>query len=225
MAKKFYAVRCGRKEGIFTTWEECRAQVSGFSGAEYRSFLTLDEAAAYLENAPAEEALEEDAVVAYVDGSYDQESNCFSYGMVILEHGEEKTFSERFEDPELAAMRNVAGEIKGAEAAMAYALANNRRRLVIYHDYEGIAKWCLGEWKANKEGTKAYRAYYELARQRVEIRFCKVTGHSGDHYNDYADRLAKEALGLISSVRSAPRQSAGTPTISEIALRKGENIV
>ena len=26
MPKKFYAVRKGRKIGIFTTWDECRAQ-------------------------------------------------------------------------------------------------------------------------------------------------------------------------------------------------------
>jgi len=28
----------GRKTGIFTNWEDCAAQVSGFNGAEYKSF-------------------------------------------------------------------------------------------------------------------------------------------------------------------------------------------
>ena len=35
------------------------------------------------------------------------------------------------------------------------------RELTIYHDYEGIARWCQGDWKANKEGTKAYKAYFD----------------------------------------------------------------
>ena len=38
--KKFYAVRNGRKTGIFLTWEECEQQVKGFKDAEYKSFST-----------------------------------------------------------------------------------------------------------------------------------------------------------------------------------------
>ncbi|BBB48000.1 ribonuclease H1 domain-containing protein [Pelolinea submarina] len=39
MAKqKYYVVWKGKKTGIFTSWEECSAQVSGFNGAEYKSF-------------------------------------------------------------------------------------------------------------------------------------------------------------------------------------------
>ena len=35
MAKKYYAVRAGRKTGIFETWDECRAQTTGFKGASF----------------------------------------------------------------------------------------------------------------------------------------------------------------------------------------------
>ena len=93
-------------------------------------------------------------------------------------------------------MRNVAGEIKGAEAAMQYAFDHGMKELVIYHDYEGISRWPLREWKANKEGTIAYQAFYDKISKNVNIKFVKVKGHSGDKYNDEADRLAKEALGL-----------------------------
>lgn len=210
MAKKYYAVRKGRRTGIFTTWEQCRAQVHGFPGAEYKSFPTMEGAQNFMKlGTEGEEALpfddgpvsdgpvcDESALIAYVDGSYDQSTRRFSYGMVILENGKEKTFHKSFSDPSLAGMRNVAGEIMGARAAMEYAIENHKKKLVIYHDYEGIAKWPLGLWKTNKEGTAAYKAYYDEARKKVSIRFEKVTGHSGDKYNDYADRLAKQALGL-----------------------------
>ncbi len=39
-AKKVYAVRKGHKVGLFDTWEECKAAVDGFSGAEYKVFPT-----------------------------------------------------------------------------------------------------------------------------------------------------------------------------------------
>ena len=42
MAKqKYYVVWKGRRNGVFTTWEACSAQVSGFTGAEYKSFDSL----------------------------------------------------------------------------------------------------------------------------------------------------------------------------------------
>ncbi|MCK8606775.1 ribonuclease H family protein [Apilactobacillus ozensis] len=43
-SKKFYAVKSGRKTGVFTTWPETESQVKGFSGAIYKSFKTLGEA-------------------------------------------------------------------------------------------------------------------------------------------------------------------------------------
>ena len=37
---KFYAVKKGRKTGVFKTWAECSDAVHGFSGAQYKSFKT-----------------------------------------------------------------------------------------------------------------------------------------------------------------------------------------
>eukprot|EP00742_Colponemidia_sp_Colp-10_P009170 GILJ01009978.1.p1 GENE.GILJ01009978.1~~GILJ01009978.1.p1 ORF type:complete len:306 (-),score=22.52 GILJ01009978.1:133-1050(-) len=48
---KFYAVKHGRVPGIYSTWEECKAQVNGFSSASYKSFNTEQEAKAFLGNA------------------------------------------------------------------------------------------------------------------------------------------------------------------------------
>ncbi len=79
---------------------------------------------------------------------------------------------------------------------MQYALDRNLAEIEIYHDYEGIARWCLGEWKTNREGTRAYKDFYDRACKKVKISFVKVAGHSNDKYNDMADGLAKEALGL-----------------------------
>lgn len=218
MAKKYYAVKKGLAPGIYVTWEECKVNVDGYPGAEYKSFKTVEEAKAYLGYAPDSEPViygqielpiegaarrprcsedcKEGIIPIYVDGSYNVATGEFSYGVVVLTNGEEITFSKKFDNTELATMRNVAGEIKGAEAAMQYAMDHGMRKIAIYHDYEGIAKWCTGEWKTNKDGTKAYKAFYDTAKEQVEISFVKVTGHSGDKYNDMADKLAKEALGI-----------------------------
>ena len=45
---KFYAVRKGRSIGLFESWEECKASVEKFPGAEYKSFALQDDAMRYL---------------------------------------------------------------------------------------------------------------------------------------------------------------------------------
>lgn len=207
MAKKYYAVRAGRKTGVFETWDECKAQVTGFSGASYKGFSTRQEAEAFVQGTSiaahakkndAQPALHPDGsrAVAYVDGSYHVGTKEFSCGAVLFWQGETIPFSQKFTDASLAEMRNVAGEIKGAETVIRWCLEHKVPALDIYHDYEGVAKWCTGEWKANKEGTKAYQAFYRQAAAKMDIQFIKVKGHSGDTYNDMADRLAKQALGM-----------------------------
>lgn len=136
--------------------------------------------------------------VAYVDGSYNPEDKRFSYGIVFFTGSEELHFSRAFSHAELAEMRNVAGEIIGAGEAMKRAREMGIGRLTIYHDYEGVAKWCTGQWKAKKKWTQKYKAFYDEVSRDVEIKFIKVKGHSGDEYNEMADALAKEALGLRS---------------------------
>ncbi|MES1907185.1 MAG: hypothetical protein MHM6MM_000350 [Cercozoa sp. M6MM] len=50
MPAKYYAIRVGRKKGVFRTWAECQSHVSGFSGAKFKSFRTLAEANAFVQS-------------------------------------------------------------------------------------------------------------------------------------------------------------------------------
>jgi len=45
---KFYAVRKGRKTGVYKTWAECQAQTKGFSCAMFKSFPTMGEAQSFV---------------------------------------------------------------------------------------------------------------------------------------------------------------------------------
>ena len=196
MVKKYYAVRNGRKTGVFTSWDACRRQVAGFSGAVFKGFGTEDEALKFLETAAEPEAPAADTVYAYVDGSYSDATREYAYGLVLFHSDTEMRLSEKAADPDYSEMRNVAGEIKGAERAMRYCIEKGVTNLHIYHDYEGIAQWCTGGWKTNKAGTKAYKAFYDSLAGRLNVTFHKVKGHSGNTYNDAADKLARAALGF-----------------------------
>ncbi|MBP2057472.1 ribonuclease HI [Lactobacillus colini] len=44
----FYAVRKGRKPGIYTSWPEAQKQVSGFSGPQFKKFMSKRDAENYI---------------------------------------------------------------------------------------------------------------------------------------------------------------------------------
>jgi ribonuclease HI len=55
MAKtRYYVVWKGRRTGIFSSWDECSAQVIGFPDAAYKSFGSLDAAKAAFSATPKE---------------------------------------------------------------------------------------------------------------------------------------------------------------------------
>ena len=56
--------------------------------------------------------------------------------------------------------------------------------------------WANGQWKTNKEGTRAYRAVIAAIRPRIEIRFHYVAAHTGVRFNELVDQLAKASVGI-----------------------------
>lgn len=199
MEKKYYSVKSGRKPGIYNTWEKCKEQVIGFPGAEYKKFSSHEEAEQFLGSESVKmdmetERLREGEASVYVDGSFDLETMSYSYGVVILTGKEIHRMSGREEDPEMALMRNVSGELKGAMKAMEWAIENAIRTLYLHYDYTGIERWAKGDWKTNKDGTKAYKAYFDSIKDKIKVEFIKVKAHSGNKYNEEADKLAKEAI-------------------------------
>lgn len=217
MAKKFYAVKKGATPGIYTTWSECQQNVNGFPGAIYKGFSTKIEAEQFM-NVGNQESKEEESVsrvyseseaIAYVDGSYNELRNEYSYGVVMFYDGGEEHFAQKFSDEEMALMRNVAGEIEGSKRAMKFCLEKGIKSIDIVYDYEGIEKWCSGAWKANKEGTKAYKKFYNEATKSLSVNFVKVKGHSGNKYNDLADSLARGALGIGDGAKPISENSNG----------------
>ena len=202
MAKKVYAVKKGRTTGLFMSWDDCRAQVDGFAGAEYKSFADPADAMAYLgltSGGSASGSGFPEGVRAYVDGSFDAANGRYSCGVVIVEtdaEGKSETteLNAAFDDAEAAQQRNIAGEIMGSKLAIDHCMANGLKSVEIYHDYEGIGAWADGRWKANNPLTKGYRDYVADARKSMDIRFVKVKAHAGNKYNELADRLAKKAL-------------------------------
>ena len=151
-------------------------------------------------------ATNDKTITAYVDGSFSVENGVYSFGCVFLpEDGTVRVLCGSGNDPENAKQRNVTGEMLGAMYAVQCARKSGYKSIDIYYDYSGIECWVTGDWKAKNELTQKYRDAMRSWGSDIKITFHKVEGHSGDKYNDLADKTAKR--GLVS--RPPKRSSLG----------------
>lgn len=192
---KYYAIKSGRKTGIFTSWDECKEYISGFPGAIYKSFKTIEEANDYL-NGVDKYKVDNSLPTAYVDGSFNVQTGEYSFGAILLIDGKEHRFKKKFDKDEYSFARNVAGEIRGASFIINYAVKNKISTLELFYDYQGIESWYTGEWKANNNLTQNYQNFANNNKGIIHINFHKVKSHTGVKYNEEVDLLAKEALGI-----------------------------
>lgn len=202
--KKIYAVKKGKTVGIFKSWEDCRNSVDGYPGAEYKGFFSEEEANEYLygtENdtlhaaSEKEEKCSEDQVLAYVDGSFDEKIGKYAFGCVMITpEGEIMRESGNGDNPESMALRNVTGEMLGAMYAVKWCDKNGYSAIKICYDYMGIEKWATGEWRARNDLTQKYAKFMRENSRKLRISFQKIAAHTGNKYNEEADKLAKAAL-------------------------------
>ena len=134
----------------------------------------------------------------YVDGS--DINGATGYGLVILKYG--RAVEELFGQVAVAAAggtHQVAGELKAVEETLRWCQKNDVKEVSIFYDYLGIEKWATGAWKANQMLTQSYAKFVRASG--VKIRWRKVASHTGNRWNDYADKLAKK--GALSATAQA----------------------
>ncbi len=126
MTSKYFVVWKGRQTGIFTSWEECKKQVEGFSGASYKSFKTLEEAKFALKHPDKLKNTNEfiaDDYPAYgicVDAAYSSLTKQMEYRGVLLH---EKV--EIFKNGPINKATNNVGEFLAIVHALALCKKNN----------------------------------------------------------------------------------------------------
>ena len=214
---KYYGVKAGRQPGVYTSWDECKAQVDGYSNAQYKSFKTNDEAQAYVSGEaaltnesdikPAANAVVPTAhtvvkpsskkhLEVYVDGSYNKTTNQYGCGvyMIDAQNGSKSVILANGQC--MAGGNNIEGEVFAAVHAANFAVEHGYQSMTIHHDYQGIASWADGSWSAKKSYTRNYADHMNTLRKFCDIEFNHVDGHTGNIGNECVDKLAKIACNV-----------------------------
>lgn len=126
---------------------------------------------------------------AYVDGSHHKQKNTVGYGAIILQ-GDKEIVRLSGRVNKYIESRQIGGELKATMAVVNWCQQNNISEIDIYYDYKGIELWATGRWKTEKPVSQDYRAF--MQKSTIKIHWHKVKSHTGVHWNEVADELAKK---------------------------------
>ena len=135
--------------------------------------------------------------VYYTDGSHVTDN--IGYGFLCLVN--DKVIFKQFGPAKQSKTLNIAGEIKAVLMAVRHAGISGYKKIKICHDYIGIRAWQNGEWRCKTKESAEYISclHKMLDNFHIELDFEKVTAHTGNKYNEEADRLARLGTTVNSS--------------------------
>ena len=141
----------------------------------------------------------------YTDGSYIRGK--VTYGFVILKDGIPEHEGAGIVPPAFAQSRQVGGEIVAVLEALKWFEANGVKEAAVHYDFENLALWVRGVYKTN---TDISRALVDAVRRSpVKLAWTKVKAHTGVHWNERVDQLAKAAASGSTAAPAALVETFG----------------
>jgi viroplasmin and RNaseH domain-containing protein len=197
---KIYAVRHGRKTGIFYSWEECLIQIDKYPMAQYRSFTTLESAMAYLDgiNIFMNKDIDlENNLYIFTDGSWNTKTNKGAYGFWIPQ-------LDKLDIIETTENTNNKNELLAIKISLDYLeKIENKKKLVFIVDSKYVVQifssW-LEKWiKNNLLENKAHKEiileiYIKLIKFKNSYQFQHIHSHTNnlDYLSLGNDKIDKE---------------------------------
>ncbi len=159
--KKFYVVWKGKKPGIYESWDDCKAQIEGFKGAQYKSFQEFAEAkkafnSNYLEykgSSKGKKELSPEELLKIGDPNYNSISvdaaSSGNPGKMEYQGVDTKTKKTLFKQGPFDQGTNNIGEFLALVHGLAF-LKKNKSNRILYSD----SRIAIGWVRKKKCGTK-----------------------------------------------------------------------
>lgn len=173
----------------------CKKFAKKRDASRFLDALKKSELSERLELECLEDSPDEFHPYAFVDGSYNHKTSTCGYGCICRFDPDKKPeiLTGSFEENEL---RNVAGELAGATAAIKRAVELGCRELVIFHDFDGVCEFANSKTNHRNQTISAYQNLVRSVSGDISLTFSKVKAHSSIKGNNIADRLAKAAADI-----------------------------
>ncbi|MGB7340997.1 MAG: RNase H family protein [Phototrophicaceae bacterium] len=153
--------------------------------------MTVWDTMADTTSTPKKQALEtpKTAYQAFVDGSYHAQKKTVGYGAVIL-HDEQEQARLSGRVHQFTESHQIGGELEATMQVIRWCEDHDIAEIDIYYDYKGIEMWATRRWKTEKPISQNYKKFMQATA--VKVHWHKVKSHTGVHWNEVADDLAKQ---------------------------------
>lgn len=178
MAKKekFYVVWQGKRPGIYNKWNDCKAAITGYKGAQYKSFSTFAEAKkAYNGNyndykgKTTPKIVDKELLARIGEPNYNSiavDAACSGNPGIMEYRGvETKTAKELFKVGPFNQGTNNVGEFLALVHGLAF-LKKNNSNLILYSDSRIAISWVRQKkCKTNLKETAVNKTIFDLVRR------------------------------------------------------------
>lgn len=156
---KYYAIKKGRKTGIFSEWTEVKSYIDKFPGAIFKSFENKEDATKYLDESVYENNTKDTNTEIshhlFISGQFNKYDNTIVWGYLITES---KNIVQKeidfIKDQEISAP--FYAEIIALKKAFDWLIDNHVGLVCIHYNYEGIMRWATGEWNPKTDLAVQY---------------------------------------------------------------------
>lgn len=231
---KVYAVKRGKKPGIYHTWSECKAQTD-HCDAEFKSFKTLAEAQAYMASPEPYYNVEKynfkdfDAVI-HTDGGCRNHGNvkgghvkatdpsawCYR---IDMQDGTEKfyyrtdgKFGATNNEMELKAVCEALKDMRGQHNVPKL----TTKKLLFVLDSKYVLYASRPGWLDSKARSgfkiingQLWEQIYNLLQNYDHISWAWTHGHRGEQGNEFVDHTLNETMDLLESEQNENKDDAG----------------
>ncbi len=249
---KYYAVYRGHKRGVYKTWDECKSQIEGYSGASYKKFKSLYEAKYFVKygtihekqtlldffgNDPPKKKITKSGkeITVYTDGdliTFDGQKYA-GYG-VYFSDSPEKNIAKILEDKTKTVNRAEMMAIIYAIETLEDEL-NNGTTLNIYTDsqYSIQCFGSTGQKYQSKEFKKKNGTYYpnhDLIKKGLElvdnkyIRFFKVKSHTDNEDEHSIGNSVADKLAMYGTIKDYNKENNIEDCTITFGKHKGKQI-
>jgi ribonuclease HI len=223
--KRFYAVKVGRKPGIYTEWfgkNGAEAQVKGYPKAVFKGFPTREDAERFLMDDIKSNSIKKPkstkkqilgsyphSTIIYTDGGCINNPGPGGYGVVIIKGKSREELSAGYRlttNNRMELMACIVG-LQSLKVPSSVAVYSDSKYVV-----DGISKGWAKKWQSNNwmrpnkqraENADLWKQLLALC-EKHKVKFVWVKGHAGNIENERCDQLANEASsqkGLLNDKR------------------------
>lgn len=176
---KFYVVWVGKRPGVYSSWDECKAQVIGYPGSKYKSFPTRQQAEMAFNGEESKPTVSAAPPAIAVDAAYSSSTGLGECRGVLIPCG-----TEVFKAGPWPETTNNIMEFLAIVKGLTW-MCDSSTRIPLYSDSKTAIGWVKKKGKCNTDHVPSAGS---VAREEID---------RAERWIEHAKREYPDVFGLI----------------------------